>query len=64
MSYLFNAIIIIILLVVAGLFLYTWFISKRVELGFPPEGSFIKIRGTKVHYLEQGQGPAIVMIHG
>ncbi len=64
MSYLFNAVIIIALLVVAGLFLFTWFISKRVTLGLPPEGSFINIRGTKVHYLEQGQGPTILMIHG
>lgn len=64
MSYLFNAIIIVLVLIFAGLFLFTWFISKRVEAGFPPEGSFVNIRGTQVHYLEQGQGPAILMIHG
>jgi len=63
-SYLFNAIIIVLVLIFAGLFLFTWFISKRVEAGFPPEGSFVNIRGTQVHYLEQGQGPAILMIHG
>lgn len=64
MSYLFSALIIIALLIVAGLFLYTWLINKRVEAGMPPEGRFITIRGSKVHYLEQGKGPAIVMIHG
>ena len=64
MSYLFNAIVIIILLVLVGLFLFTWFISKRVEAGLPPEGKFINIRGNQIHYLEQGQGPSVVMIHG
>lgn len=64
MSYLFSALIIIALLIAAGLFLYTWLINKRVEAGMPPEGRFITIRGSKVHYLEQGKGPAIVMIHG
>ena len=64
MSYLLNAVIVLVLLIVVGLFVYTWLISKRVELGLPPEGSFINIRGNKIHYLEQGQGPAIVMIHG
>ena len=64
MSYLCNAIVIIILLVLVGLFLFTWFISKRVEAGLPPEGKFINIRGNQIHYLEQGQGPSVVMIHG
>lgn len=64
MSYLFNIALTVVLLIACGLFIYSWFISKRVALGLPPEGSFINIRGTKVHYLEQGQGPAIVMIHG
>ncbi len=64
MSYLFNAIIIVVLLIMLGLFVFTWLISKRVEAGMPPEGNFITIQGTRVHYLEQGQGPAMVMIHG
>jgi len=63
-SYLFNALLVIVLLLVAGLFVFTWLIKKRVEAGLPPEGRFITIRGTRLHYLEQGQGPAIVMIHG
>lgn len=64
MSYLFNTIVILVLLLAAGLFVFTWLINKRVEAGMPPEGSFLNIHGSKVHYLEQGQGPAIVMIHG
>ncbi len=64
MGYLFSIIGILLLLIVAGLFLYTLFISKRVELGMPPEGAFLQVQGTRVHYLEQGRGPTILMIHG
>ena len=64
MGYLFSIIVILLLLAASGLFLYTLFISKRVELGMPPEGAFLQIQGTRVHYLEQGVGPTILMIHG
>ena len=30
----------------------------------PPEGRFLQVQGTRVHYLEQGTGPCILMIHG
>nr|AKJ87234.1 hypothetical protein [uncultured organism] len=64
MSYLFSTVVIILLVIVAGLFLFTLFIKKRVELGMPPEGRFLQVQGTRVHYLEQGTGPCILMIHG
>jgi len=63
-SYLFSTVVIILLVIVAGLFLFTLFIKKRVELGMPPEGRFLQVQGTRVHYLEQGTGPCILMIHG
>ena len=64
MSYLFSTVLILLLVIVAGLFLFTLFIKKRVELGMPPEGRFVQVQGTRVHYLEQGTGPCILMIHG
>ena len=30
----------------------------------PPLGRFITIDGTKLHYLERGSGPALVLLHG
>tara|TARA_R110000764_G_scaffold209983_3_gene295847 strand:- start:47954 stop:48904 length:951 start_codon:yes stop_codon:yes gene_type:complete len=63
-SYLFSTVVVILLVIVAGLFLFTLFIKKRVELGMPPEGRFLQVQGTRVHYLEQGTGPCILMIHG
>ena len=65
MSYLFSALLIAVLTAVIGLFLYTLFIAKRVELGMPPEGRFVTIMGNRVHYIEQGSGDqTILLIHG
>jgi pimeloyl-ACP methyl ester carboxylesterase len=64
-SSLFSILLIVLLAAVIGLFLYTVFIAKRVELGMPPEGRFVTIMGNRVHYLEQGSGEqTILLIHG
>ncbi len=31
---------------------------------YPPLGSFVTVNGVRVHYLQQGQGPDVVLIHG
>ena len=31
---------------------------------YPPEGRFLEIDGHRVHYVEKGSGPALVLIHG
>lgn len=65
MNFLFSFLLIALLLGIAGLYLYTLFIAKRVELGMPPEGSFVTVMGNRIHYVEQGPGPeTIVLIHG
>lgn len=38
--------------------------TKRAELSFPPVGEFITVDGTQVHYVKQGTGPALIMLHG
>lgn len=65
MNYLFGFLLIALLLGIAGLYLYTLFIAKRVELGMPPEGSFVTVMGNRIHYIEQGSGTdTILLIHG
>jgi pimeloyl-ACP methyl ester carboxylesterase len=34
------------------------------EREHPPAGKFIDVDGVRLHYLEQGTGPAIVLLHG
>lgn len=38
--------------------------ETRAEADFPPSGRFIEVGGTRVHYLEKGKGPTLVLIHG
>jgi pimeloyl-ACP methyl ester carboxylesterase len=39
-------------------------IARGVEKALPPKGKFIEIDGARMHYLDKGQGPVIVMVHG
>ena len=50
--------------VAGGLALFTWLESLRAERASPAHGKFLTAGGFKLHYLEQGSGPPIVMIHG
>lgn len=38
--------------------------ARAVELANPPLGKFLDIRGLKLHYIERGHGPTVVLIHG
>lgn len=38
--------------------------ARRAESKTPPAGTFVDIDGTRLHYVERGQGPAIVLLHG
>nr|WP_283255083.1 alpha/beta hydrolase [Marivita sp. GX14005] len=38
--------------------------EDRAEARFPPEGQFIEVNGTRVHYVTRGSGPDLVLIHG
>jgi pimeloyl-ACP methyl ester carboxylesterase len=51
-------------LIVAGLMLFALFITRAVEKAVPPLGNFIEIDGVRLHYLDRGRGPPIVLIHG
>ncbi len=36
----------------------------RIERMTPPQGGFIEIDGVRLHVLDQGQGPPVVLLHG
>ena len=38
--------------------------ARRAERGHPPSGRFIEVDGIRLHYLEQGAGPPVVLLHG
>jgi pimeloyl-ACP methyl ester carboxylesterase len=38
--------------------------ESQVRAAFPPIGQFVEVDGLQVHYLTQGTGPDLVLIHG
>jgi len=38
--------------------------TRQVERDNPPEGKFISVDGVRLHYLERGMGPTLVLLHG
>jgi pimeloyl-ACP methyl ester carboxylesterase len=38
--------------------------ARKAERAHPPRGRFIEIDGVRIHYLERGDGPVVVLLHG
>lgn len=38
--------------------------AQTVEAKYPPIGSFIEVEGLNIHYIDEGSGPAVILIHG
>ena len=51
-------------LIGGGLVAFTWAVAKRIEATLPPSGRFLQVGDCRLHYVDEGAGPAIVMIHG
>ena len=40
------------------------FLAKKAERDNPPRGRFLHVNGVKLHYLEQGTGEPLILLHG
>jgi len=38
--------------------------ARQAERENPPAGSFVNIDGARIHYVERGEGPPVLLIHG
>ena len=38
--------------------------AKKAEQQFPPAGNFVETDGVRLHYIERGSGPAVLLLHG
>jgi pimeloyl-ACP methyl ester carboxylesterase len=47
-----------------GLQIWSHMVARRVEAAIPPVGDIVSVPGGKIHFLAEGQGRPIVMIHG
>ena len=43
---------------------FSWWTARRVERLCPPRGRFIGVGRERVHIVEAGQGPPVVLVHG
>jgi pimeloyl-ACP methyl ester carboxylesterase len=48
----------------AGAALYNAAGARKAEEANPPLGSFVEVDGVRLHYLEKGAGPLVVLLHG
>jgi pimeloyl-ACP methyl ester carboxylesterase len=43
---------------------YVQWSSRRAERKDPPTGKFLTVNGTRLHYLDSGKGPVVLLLHG
>lgn len=48
----------------AVLVMFTAWTARRVGAALPPPGRFVEIGGARIHYVERGRGPTLLLIHG
>jgi pimeloyl-ACP methyl ester carboxylesterase len=48
----------------AGTALFNRAASRRAEAATPPAGKFIEVDGVRLHYVDRGEGPPVVLLHG
>jgi pimeloyl-ACP methyl ester carboxylesterase len=54
----------ILLLACVALVAFTAWTARRVESALPPPGQFVDIGGARIQYVERGEGPTLLLIHG
>ena len=48
--------------IVGGLVLFTVRTVRKVEAALPPAGRFVDVPGARLHVVERGQGPAVLLV--
>ena len=49
---------------VAGTALFNRASARRAEAASPPVGRFVEVDGVRLHYVDRGEGAAVVLLHG
>jgi pimeloyl-ACP methyl ester carboxylesterase len=54
----------VLALVVCGLVGFAAYTARQVESADPPRGRFLDLDGCRIHYVDEGAGPPLFLIHG
>jgi pimeloyl-ACP methyl ester carboxylesterase len=57
-------VVVLVCLAAFGLVIFTARTAQQVERQMPPRGHFIEIDGAHIHYVDEGSGPPLLMVHG
>ena len=57
-------ILLLLAIVVGGLAGYAAYTGRKVEATVPPLGRFLDLDGERIHYVDEGAGPPLFLIHG
>ena len=52
------------LLLTTGLVLFAWVTNRRIDAVFKPSGRFVDVPGARLHVVDRGTGPVVLMVHG
>lgn len=55
---------VVVLAPLALLFLFTWRTARKIEAALPPTGRFVQVPGARLHVVERGEGPPVLLVHG
>ena len=48
----------------AAMTAYNVYRARKAEREHPPTGRFVTVDGVRLHYIEKGEGPPVVLLHG
>ncbi len=57
-------ILLLLVIVVCGLIGFAAYTARQVEIADPPRGRFLELDGCRIHYVDEGAGPPLFLIHG
>jgi pimeloyl-ACP methyl ester carboxylesterase len=49
---------------IAAMTVYNVYRTRKAEREYPPSGQFVTVNGVRLHYIERGEGPPVVLLHG
>jgi len=47
-----------------GLAIFNWRAARKAERRWPAKGRFIEVAGVRLHHIDRGSGPPLVLLHG
>jgi pimeloyl-ACP methyl ester carboxylesterase len=59
-----GIVLVLLALALGGLAFFSAWTARQVEKRLPPHGRFIDVDGARIHYLDEGSGQTLLLIHG